>query len=136
MIFYPKNKIVLATLTALLSATTYAICIPVSKILSAQKLQEMQNLLTQITCDEKLVEYIVSVVCATRPAPEKKQSSKIAVRTVQKKDDISKYISFGASSNQVKSLIWRALKPEIKEYCPPLSIAKTLLSGKNLSKLA
>lgn len=71
--------------------------VPVSKILSAEKLMEMQALLDRVTCDDKLTEYIVSIVAATRPVSEKKQASKIAVRTIQKKDDISKYISFGAS---------------------------------------
>lgn len=70
--------------------------IPVKKILSAAKLKEMQNLLTEINCDDKLTEYIVSIVSATRPLQEK-QISKIAVRSLPKKDDISRYISFGAS---------------------------------------
>ena len=71
--------------------------IAVKKILSAEKLFEMQNLLNNINCDDKIIDYIVSIVVATRPEAEKKAASKIAVRTVQKKDDISKYISFGAS---------------------------------------
>ena len=70
--------------------------IPVKKILSAAKLKEMQNLLAEINCDDKLTEYIVSIVSATRPLQEK-QISKIAVRSLPKKDDISRYISFGAS---------------------------------------
>ncbi|MBO6218393.1 MAG: MoxR family ATPase [Treponema sp.] len=70
--------------------------ISVKKILSAAKLKEMQNLLAEINCDDKLTEYIVSIVSATRPLQEK-QISKIAVRSLPKKDDISRYISFGAS---------------------------------------
>ena len=71
--------------------------VPVSQILSAQDLKEMQTLLDTVNCDEKLIEYIVSIVSATRPLQEKKQSSKIAVRTMPKCDDISRYISFGCS---------------------------------------
>lgn len=71
--------------------------VPVTKILSAEKLREMQAVLDKVNCDEKLIEYIVSIVAATRPVSEKKVVSKIAVRTMPKKDDISKYISFGAS---------------------------------------
>ena len=71
--------------------------VPVSQILSAQDLKEMQTLLDTVNCDEKLIEYIVSIVSATRPLQEKKQSSKIAVRTMPKRDDISRYISFGCS---------------------------------------
>lgn len=71
--------------------------IPVAKILNAQRLMQMQAALESVNCDDKLIEYIVSIVTATRPAQEKKQVSKIAVRTMIKKDDISKYISFGSS---------------------------------------
>lgn len=71
--------------------------VPVKKLFSEEKLREMQNLLNEVACDDKLVEYIVSIVSATRSVPEKKSLSKIAVRTAPKKDDFSKYISFGSS---------------------------------------
>ncbi|WP_294428791.1 MoxR family ATPase [uncultured Treponema sp.] len=114
--------------------------VPVSKILNAQKLTEMQNLLDSINCDEKLIEYIVSIVCATRPVPEKKQNSKIAVRAVQKKDDISKYISFGASPRAGIALLQCAkahalfagrdfvLPDDIKEAAPSVLRHRIVLS--------
>lgn len=77
--------------------------VPVSKILDAKMICDFRNLLDEILCDEKLIEYIVSIVSATRPAQEKnsaekKSSGKISVRISSiKKDDAAKYISFGAS---------------------------------------
>lgn len=71
--------------------------IPVRKILSAEKLARMQGLLGEVACDDKIAEYIVSLVSATRPQAGKRQTANIAVRAAPKKDDIAKYISFGAS---------------------------------------
>ncbi|WP_407428144.1 AAA family ATPase [Treponema sp.] len=114
--------------------------IPVSKILSAEKLSEMQNLLQNVNCDEKLIEYIVSITAATRPATEKKQSSKISVRTIQKKDDISRYISFGASPRAGIALLQCAkakalfngrdfvLPEDIKEAAPAVLRHRIVLS--------
>ena len=65
--------------------------IPVKRILTAQKICEMQKILGEITCDEKLIEYIVRIVDATRPR------AKNTERHGLKKDDFSKYISFGSS---------------------------------------
>lgn len=114
--------------------------VPVSKILSAEKLMEMQALLDRVTCDDKLTEYIVSIVAATRPVSEKKQASKIAVRTIQKKDDISKYISFGASPRAGIALLQAAkakalfsgrdfvLPDDIKEAAPAVLRHRIILS--------
>ncbi len=114
--------------------------VPVSKILSAEKLMEMQALLDRVTCDDKLTEYIVSIVSATRPVSEKKQASKIAVRTIQKKDDISKYISFGASPRAGIALLQAAkakalfsgrdfvLPDDIKEAAPAVLRHRIVLS--------
>ena len=114
--------------------------VPVSKILSAEKLMEMQALLDRVTCDDKLTEYIVSIVAATRPVSEKKQASKIAVRTIQKKDDISKYISFGASPRAGIALLQASkakalfsgrdfvLPDDIKEAAPAVLRHRIVLS--------
>ena len=114
--------------------------VPVSKILNAEKLFEMQNLLDDVNCDEKLVEYIVSIVCATRPLAEKKQISKIAARNFQKKDDVSKYISFGASPRAGIALLKSAkakalfqgrdfvLPDDIKEAAPSVLRHRLVLS--------
>lgn len=64
-----------------------AALVPVNKIFSAQSLKKCKSLLERIVCDEKIVEYIVSIVNVTRP------SNSLAAG----KNDISKYISYGAS---------------------------------------
>ncbi|MBQ9621802.1 MAG: MoxR family ATPase, partial [Treponema sp.] len=114
--------------------------VPVTKILSAEKLREMQALLDKVNCDEKLIEYIVSIVAATRPVSEKKVVSKIAVRTMPKKDDISKYISFGASPRAGIALLQCAkahalfsgrdfvLPDDIKEASPAVLRHRIVLS--------
>ncbi|MBQ7159716.1 MAG: MoxR family ATPase [Treponema sp.] len=70
--------------------------ISVNKVLDAKKLADCRALLEQVTCDDKIIDYIVSVVAATRPVAEKKAGGRLAVSTV-KKDDVSRYISYGAS---------------------------------------
>ncbi|MBR6913853.1 MAG: MoxR family ATPase [Treponema sp.] len=61
--------------------------IPLRKILGSEKIIAIRKLAESVQCDDKIIEYIVSIVNATRP--DKK---------IQKKQgEISKYISFGAS---------------------------------------
>lgn len=68
------------------------------KVLDSRVISDFRTLLDEVACDEKLVEYIVSIVSATRPVPDKKSSGKLSVRVSSvRKDDIAKYISFGAS---------------------------------------
>ncbi|MBQ6028078.1 MAG: MoxR family ATPase, partial [Treponema sp.] len=64
-----------------------AVTVPVNQVFSQQILRKCRNLLERIVCDEKIVEYIVSIVNVTRPANSLTSS----------KDDISKYIDYGAS---------------------------------------
>lgn len=72
--------------------------VQVSKILSQEKISEFRSLLNEVACDDKLVEYIVSIISATRPVQEKKAGGRLSVRVSSvRKDDIAKYISFGAS---------------------------------------
>jgi len=61
--------------------------VPVEKVFSAQALKKCRTLLERIVCDEKIVEYIVSIVNVTRP------SNSLSAA----KSDISKYITYGAS---------------------------------------
>ena len=61
--------------------------IPLRKILDSEKIIAIRKIAESVQCDDKIIEYIVSIVNATRP--DKK---------IQKKQgEISKYISFGAS---------------------------------------
>lgn len=72
--------------------------VKITKILNPEMIEKFRSILDEIVCDDKLVEYIVSIISATRPIQEKKSSGKISVRVSSiRKDDIAKYISFGAS---------------------------------------
>lgn len=62
--------------------------IPVHKILDADKIFAMRKIAESVQCEDKIVEYIVSIVDATRPD---KKSQK------NRQSEIAKYISFGAS---------------------------------------
>ena len=71
-----------------------AIDINVEKVLSESDIKKCQELLDSVVCDDAIIEYIVSIVNVTRPETGKKAAN----RTVTKdRDDILRYISFGAS---------------------------------------
>ncbi|MGI5058335.1 AAA family ATPase [Treponema pectinovorum] len=59
--------------------------IAVKKVLSAQKIKELQSLLDKVVCADKIIEYIVNIVSVTRNL------------NTGLKGSIAKYISFGAS---------------------------------------
>ena len=63
--------------------------VPVKTVLGASDIKAMREAAEKITCDEKIIDYIVNILTVTRPAatPEK---------TVHK-NDITRYIHFGAS---------------------------------------
>ncbi len=63
--------------------------IPVKKILTEKKIADMQTALQSVTCDEKIIEYIISLVSVTR--------SGIQANNSEGREDILRYISFGAS---------------------------------------
>lgn len=69
----------------------------VSKILDAKKILDLQKVVEDIKCEEKIIEYMVSVVAATRPLKDNQKTASRFSVSAGKKDDISKYISFGAS---------------------------------------
>lgn len=64
--------------------------VPVKKIINEDTLKIMRTLADKITCDEKLVEFIVSILKVTRP-DETRRSSSIS------SSDVTRYIQFGAS---------------------------------------
>ena len=61
--------------------------VPVKTIVSATDIKNMRAAADQITCDDKIVDYIVNILSVTRPAAAKEKSS----------HDITHYIHFGAS---------------------------------------
>lgn len=60
--------------------------IPVTQVLTAQDLLKFREMNEQISCDDKIVEYIVQIITVTRPNLKKKTEH-----------DITRYITFGAS---------------------------------------
>ena len=80
---------------------------PVSELLTADRLAYCRQLLNQVACDEKIVEYIVSIVAATRPAglpagnhggsASGKGGVGRAGARAGKEEALHRYISFGAS---------------------------------------
>ena len=61
--------------------------IPVKTIVTATDISDMRIAADKITCDDKIVDYIVNILAVTRPAAKKEKSS----------HDITRYIHFGAS---------------------------------------
>ena len=61
--------------------------IPVKTIISASDIKAMREAADKISCDDKIVDYIVNILTVTRPSAAKEKSS----------HDITRYIHFGAS---------------------------------------
>lgn len=61
--------------------------IAVHQVLSAQSIAQCRAAANAVSCDDKLIEYIVSLVAVTRPSAD----------TNKNRTEIDKYISFGAS---------------------------------------
>ena len=71
-----------------------AVDINVEKVLSESDIKKCQELLDSVVCDDAIIEYIVSIVNVTRPETGKKAANKSVTKD---RDDILRYISFGAS---------------------------------------
>ena len=72
--------------------------IPVKQVITAWDIEAMKTSADQVACDEKLIEYIVSILTVTRPeeASHKQQTGRTIVNTTNT-NDITRYIHFGAS---------------------------------------
>ncbi|HBG36113.1 MAG TPA: ATPase [Treponema sp.] len=74
--------------------------IPVNIVFTSENLEKCKAALSKVHCDDKIIEYIVSLVAVTRPETEKKSAPlrvSSATASIKKGDDILRYISFGAS---------------------------------------
>ena len=71
--------------------------VPVSKIISTENIALMKAAADKITCSEKLVEYIVSILTVTRPENSKRQQAGRTIVNTVNSNDITRYIHFGAS---------------------------------------
>ena len=63
-----------------------AVDVPVNKIISKEQVNMMKEAAAEVTCDDKLVEYIVSILTVTRPEAKN-----------HNENDITRYINVGAS---------------------------------------
>ena len=65
--------------------------VPVQTVLTTAQLLDMRRAADAITCDDKIVDYIVNILAVTRPAAAVKEKSS------HDSHDITRYIHFGAS---------------------------------------
>lgn len=71
--------------------------IPVNRIISEETLKIMRMLADKVTCDERLIEFIVSILNVTRPDTSHKNQNGHQVGNAMNSSDITRYINFGAS---------------------------------------
>ncbi len=71
--------------------------VPVKQIINPAYISAMKQAADKITCSEKLVEYIVSILTVTRPESSKKQQTGRTLVNTANSNDITRYIHFGAS---------------------------------------
>lgn len=71
--------------------------VPVKQIITSANIKDMKEAADKITCSEKLVEYIVSILTVTRPESSKKQQAGRTLVNTANSNDITRYIHFGAS---------------------------------------
>ena len=71
--------------------------IPVKQIINAADIKALQDAAAKVNCDEKLVEYIVSILTVTRPENSKRQQAGRTIVNTANSNDITRYIHFGAS---------------------------------------
>lgn len=71
--------------------------VPVNQIVKAEDIKALREGAAAVTCDEKLVEYIVSILTVTRPENSKKQPAGRTLVNTANSNDITRYIHFGAS---------------------------------------
>lgn len=78
--------------------------IPVEKLLSVETLKKCRTAVDAVTADDKIIQYIVSLVSVTRPDTQKKSAEKTFASS-NRHNDIFHYISYGASPRAGISLL-------------------------------
>ena len=74
-----------------------AASVTVKTILKPGDIEELRKLYDSVNCDDKIVEYIVSILNVTRADTSAKKQSRSFAASVAKSNDITRYIHFGAS---------------------------------------
>ncbi len=90
MVNYPSAK----SEIEIVKSNGKAADISVEKVLSEKDINKCRELLDSVVCDDAIIEYIVSIVNVTRPETGKKATNRSVTKD---RDDILRYISFGAS---------------------------------------
>ena len=90
MVNYPSAK----SEIEIVKSNGKAADISVEKVLSEKDIIKCRELLDSVVCDDAIIEYIVSIVNVTRPETGKKATNRSVTKD---RDDILRYISFGAS---------------------------------------
>lgn len=85
IINYPSNE----NEKSIIKTAGNAPNVKIKKIISPNDIEKMQKTAESIVCDDKLVEYIVSILNVTRKSPQKNSH--------KNSNDITRYITFGAS---------------------------------------
>ena len=71
--------------------------VKVSQIFDERSLSKCRSVLENIVCDDKIIEYIVSIVNVTRPSAKNTGEFRSPVNFLKANDDIIRYITYGAS---------------------------------------
>ena len=71
--------------------------VAVNKVMTVFDIEKMRKAADAVTCDEKLIEYIVSILTVTRPDAAHKQRGGRTIVNTANSSDITRYITVGAS---------------------------------------
>ena len=71
--------------------------VAVNKVLSESDVKKIKALTEKVVCDEKLIEYIVSILTVTRPQSSKNTQNAKTLANAVNTQDVTRYIQIGAS---------------------------------------
>ena len=71
--------------------------VAVNKVLSESDVKKIKALTDKVVCDEKLIEYIVSILTVTRPQSSKNTQNAKTLANAVNTQDVTRYIQIGAS---------------------------------------
>ena len=81
---------------AIVKSCGNAAAVPVRRVLDAERIQRLQHAADAVQCDDNIVEYIVSVVSATRPSASQERRPG-AADSFGRGAGFLKYVQFGSS---------------------------------------
>ncbi|MGL4982084.1 MAG: AAA family ATPase [Treponemataceae bacterium] len=79
--------------------------VPVEKVFTLEMITKIRSLIATIVCDDKIIEYLVSLVAVTRPDSGEEKSTISKINAGKNRSDILKYLSFGASPRATIALL-------------------------------